>query len=77
MISIVAAISKNHVLGYKGEVPWHISEDLIRGKKLTMGHPIIMGRKTHESIAGFKNHKGWDNFFKIRSRKRKLIDHET
>src|SRR3989344_4026867 len=50
-VSIVAVISsKNRALGHKGGLLWHIPGDLPRFKKLTMGHPIIMGRKTHESI---------------------------
>lgn len=60
MISIIAAMSQNRSLGKDNKIPWHISEDFLRAKKLTMGHPIVMGRKTHESIAGFKKLKGWE-----------------
>lgn len=50
-VSIVAALAgKKRVLGYKGAIPWHIPEDLQRFKAITMGAPIIMGRKTFESI---------------------------
>lgn len=49
-IAIIAAISTNMVIGRDNKIPWHISEDLIRFKALTIGHPIIMGRKTFESI---------------------------
>ena len=49
-LSIIVAISVNHVIGRNGDLPWHISEDLRRFKSLTMGYPIIMGRKTYESI---------------------------
>jgi dihydrofolate reductase len=49
-ISILAAMSKNRVIGAKGRLPWHISEDLKRFKKLTTGHTIVMGRKTYDSI---------------------------
>lgn len=49
-ISIIAAVSKNGVIGKKGELPWYIPEDLRHFKELTTGHPIIMGRKTFESI---------------------------
>lgn len=49
-ICIIAAISENNVIGNSGRIPWHISADLKRFKELTMGHPIIMGRKTFESI---------------------------
>ena len=49
-ISIIAAIGKNRELGKDNRLLWHISEDLKRFKKLTTGHPIIMGRKTFDSI---------------------------
>lgn len=49
-ISIIAAIGKNRELGKKNKLLWHIPDDLPRFKKLTLGHPIIMGRKTFESI---------------------------
>ncbi len=49
-ISIIVAMSKNRVIGVKNSLPWHISEDLKRFKRLTTGYPIIMGRKTFESI---------------------------
>lgn len=49
-ISLIAAISENRVIGRDNELPWHISEDLKRFKEITQGHPVIMGRKTYESI---------------------------
>jgi len=49
-IHLIAAVSENGVIGKKGELPWHIPEDLKRFKKLTMGHVVLMGRKTWESI---------------------------
>ena len=49
-ISIIAAIGRNRELGKRNELIWRISEDLKRVKGLTTGHPIIMGRKTFESI---------------------------
>jgi len=49
-ISIIAAIAENNVIGKNNDLIWHISEDLKRFKKLTSGHPIIMGRKTYESL---------------------------
>jgi dihydrofolate reductase len=49
-IVIIAALSTNGVIGNHGQIPWHISDDLKRFKRLTMGHAIIMGRKTYESI---------------------------
>ncbi len=49
-IAIIAAIGKNRELGLQGKLPWRIREDMQRFKTLTMGHPVIMGRKTWESI---------------------------
>ena len=49
-IYTIAAMSKNRVIGYKNKLPWNIPEDLKRFKKLTFGNPVIMGRKTFESI---------------------------
>src|ERR1035438_1478937 len=49
-VSLIAAISEDGTIGDKGKIPWHIREDLQRFKRLTMGHPIIMGRSTYESI---------------------------
>lgn len=47
---IVAVAGSKRVIGKAGGLPWHIPEELKRFKSITMGHPIIMGRKTHESI---------------------------
>ena len=49
-LSIIVAMDRNRVIGKGDALPWHISEDLKHFKKITMGKPIIMGRKTHESI---------------------------
>ncbi|KKQ75796.1 MAG: Dihydrofolate reductase [Candidatus Woesebacteria bacterium GW2011_GWB1_38_5b] len=49
-ISIIAAMSKNRVIGTKNKLPWNIPDELKRFRQITEGHPIIMGRKTHESI---------------------------
>lgn len=49
-ISIIAAIGKNRELGKDNKLLWHIPDDLPRFKKLTLGHSIVMGRKTFESI---------------------------
>ena len=48
---IIAAISKNNVIGKDGKVPWHSKEELQHFKKTTMSFPVIMGRKTWEAIA--------------------------
>ena len=50
MISIIAAVADGGAIGRKNSLLWHISEDLKYFKKVTMGHPVIMGRKTFESI---------------------------
>jgi len=43
-------MARGRVIGKNGQLPWHLSADLKRFKTLTMGHPIVMGRKTHDSI---------------------------
>lgn len=50
IISAIAAIGKNRELGSNGTIPWHIPEDLKHFKQTTLGHPVIMGRKTFESL---------------------------
>lgn len=49
-ISMIAAVGPNLELGRKGDLIWHISADLKNFKRLTLGHPVIMGRKTWESL---------------------------
>ncbi|MEO2046396.1 MAG: dihydrofolate reductase [Pirellulales bacterium] len=49
-LSLLVAVAKNGVIGCQGDLPWHLSADLRRFKRLTMGHAIVMGRKTWESI---------------------------
>ncbi|MDL2353057.1 MAG: dihydrofolate reductase [Pseudomonadota bacterium] len=51
-VFIVAAVADNRVIGAGGGIPWHISEDFRRLKALTMGKPLVMGRKTFESLPG-------------------------
>lgn len=50
MICIIAAIARNRVIGADNKLVWHLSADLRRFKRLTMGHTLVMGRKTFESI---------------------------
>jgi dihydrofolate reductase len=50
MITIIAAIAKNNALGKDNKLIWHLPADLKRFKKVTLGHHIIMGRKTFESL---------------------------
>jgi len=49
-LSLVVAMDKNRIIGIDGGLPWHLSSDLKYFRDITMGKPIIMGRKTHESI---------------------------
>ena len=49
-VSLIVAAAENGVIGRRNELPWRLSADLRRFKELTMGHAIIMGRKTYESI---------------------------
>jgi len=50
MIKLIVAMSKNRVIGDSNRLIWHLPEDLKRFKELTMGNPIVMGRKTFQSI---------------------------
>ena len=50
VISLVVAASRNGTIGRDGGLPWHISSDLKRFKAITMGKPVVMGRKTWESL---------------------------
>jgi dihydrofolate reductase len=49
-LSLIAAVAANGVIGSDNALPWRLPEDLKRFKALTLGHPVIMGRKTYESI---------------------------
>lgn len=49
-ISIIVAMAENRAIGLNNAIPWHLSADLKNFKKITLGKPILMGRKTHESI---------------------------
>ncbi len=50
MVSIIVAVAENGVIGDKNTLLWHISEDLRNFKRVTSGHPVVMGRKTWESL---------------------------
>jgi len=50
IISLIAAMAKNRVIGKDNDMPWHLPADLGHFKTITLGKPIIMGRKTYESI---------------------------
>ena len=49
-VAAIVAAGNNGAIGRDGELPWHIAEDMRRFKSLTMGHPVIMGRRTWESL---------------------------
>lgn len=49
-ISLIVAMTKNRVIGANNQLPWHLPADLRHFKSLTLGKPIVMGRKTYESI---------------------------
>ncbi len=49
---LIAAIAENGVIGSDGGMPWHYAEDMRHFKETTMGHPVVMGRTTYESISG-------------------------
>ncbi|OJZ17113.1 MAG: diacylglycerol kinase [Thiobacillus sp. 65-29] len=49
-VSIIAALAKNRVIGIENRLPWRLPEDLAHFKALTLGHPVLMGRKTFESL---------------------------
>ena len=51
-VYLVAAVAANGIIGANGQLPWHIPEELKHFKKLTLGHPVIMGRRTWESLKG-------------------------
>lgn len=50
IVSLIVAVARNGVIGNKGKIPWHLPDDLKRFKTLTMGHVVVMGRKTWDSL---------------------------
>ena len=51
-IYLVAAVASNGIIGANGRLPWHFPEELQHFKEVTLGHPVIMGRRTWESLKG-------------------------
>jgi len=75
-IVIISAVAQNRVIGKaSGEMPWHVSEEFKHFKKTTMGYPIIMGRKTFESLG--KPLKGRENIVITRSKNFSYDDGEV
>jgi dihydrofolate reductase len=60
-VYLVAAVAENGVIGKNGQLPWHLPEDLKHFKKLTLGHPVIMGRRTWDSLGKHKPLPGREN----------------
>jgi dihydrofolate reductase len=50
ILSLIAAMAENRTIGRDGTLPWHLPRDMRRFKEITMGHAVIMGRKTYESM---------------------------
>ncbi len=51
-VSLIVAMAENRTIGLEGGMPWHIPADLKNFRRLTMGHPVVMGRKTYQAIGG-------------------------
>lgn len=61
-LHLIYAQAHNRVIGYRGSMPWHLPEDLAHFKRTTIGHPVIMGRKTWDSLpAAFRPLQGRRN----------------
>lgn len=52
VIALIACIDNNRLIGIDGKLPWHLPADLAHFRRLTMGHAVVMGRRTYESIGG-------------------------
>lgn len=57
-ISMIAAMDEKQGIGFQGKIPWHIKQDLLRFKDLTLGKTVIFGRKTYESLLGYYQRSG-------------------
>ena len=66
MISFVWAEDQKHQIGYQGHIPWRLPADLAHFKKVTMGHPMVMGKKTFDSFPGL-----------LPGRKHVVLTHDT
>jgi len=58
IVSLIAALSENRVIGEGNRIPWHIKEDLLHFKELTLHHTVIMGRTSFESMMGYYKKSG-------------------
>lgn len=68
MISLIAAMTKDRVIGQGNRIPWHLPEDFKYFKKTTLGKPIVMGRKTFESASMGKPLPGRQNIVLTRDK---------
>ena len=57
-ISMIAAMDEQRGIGFQGKIPWHIKQDLLRFRDLTLGKTVIFGRKTYESLLGYYQRSG-------------------
>ncbi len=71
IISIIVAHDRNRVIGYQNMMPWHLPRDLRHFRRLTMGHHVIIGRKTFESIGKILPGRHW---IVLSSRRRENVD---
>ena len=58
IISLIAALAENRIIGNKNKIPWHIKDDLIHFKQMTLHHTVIMGRTTFESLMEYYKKSG-------------------
>lgn len=58
MVSIVVAVDKNNVIGQDNKVPWRLRRDLVNLRRLTLGHTVILGRKTYDSMVWYYDKSG-------------------
>jgi len=65
LISLIAALDRHHAIGRENQLPWHLPDDLKRFKALTLGKPVLMGRKTAQSLG--RALPGRDNLVLTRS----------
>lgn len=70
-LSLIVAMARDNAIGENGQIPWHLPEDLAHFKKTTLGHPVIMGRKTWDSLP-FKPLKGRRNIVVSRNPELKI-----
>lgn len=58
MISMIVAADKNRAIGAKNRIPWRLRDDLVMLKQLTLGHTVILGRKSYDSMVGYYDKSG-------------------